>query len=344
MSQSSQSSQSSLENEPICQKEERSSFFPSMPVFANIVENYRTQMSSFWVDTKINFEKDKSTFKHLENNRPKIAKATKNVLAFFAGSDDIVEDIISMSCLKRIKNKEIRVIYNFEAMMEDIHSNTYNANICAIIDDPVERDTLLNVAEHHPCVRAKEEFAKRFITNDNLGETIVGKAATEGILFSSSFAYIDWMKFDGIELDGTFEANEEISRDEARHCETSYQIYKHLVNRPTAQRVKEILDLAEEVELSFVRETVGDINEALMNYDNMRKHVVCAKYNVAVGLGYPDLYNQQLSPFPFMTKRTLTNKTNFFEKRSNEYTKLEVPNDFIARANQDIANIDANIK
>ena len=77
------------------------------------------------------------------------------------------------------------------------------------------RDFLFNAIETLPCVKAKAEWAMRWMDDDGAtyGERVVAFAAVEGIFFSGSFAAIFWLKKRGIMPGLTF-SNELISRDE----------------------------------------------------------------------------------------------------------------------------------
>lgn len=308
----------------------RISKVPCDPTWADIEENFKLQQGSYWTQDRIKFDKDIITFPKLPAN---LQHSVRTTLSFFAGSDEIVEDIISHSDLQKITIPEIRQIYNFEAMMEDIHSNTYNLTILAYEPDAKRRHHLLHSVEHVPAVIRKANWAKQWISPQrNIDYTLVGKACVEGINFSSSFALIDWLATqDGSkDLYGLFEGNSEISRDEARHTDTSVLIHKKLNDKLSPGDAMEIIRGSVDVEKEFIHELIPPEGFNGMNRDLMYEHVKHCANKLSQDLGYEKIYNIADTPFQFMTRRGIDGKVNMFEKRRSEY----VFND------QDVSNFD----
>jgi ribonucleotide reductase beta subunit family protein with ferritin-like domain len=300
---------------------DRISAVPLDPDFADIWANYEVEQSSFWPHNKIKFTEDIKAFPNAPQD---IQESTLKVLGYFAGSDEIVEEIIQKSPLSRITVPEIRYILNFEAMMENIHSTVYNKTIQAVVPDAEKRRALFRAIETMPSVRRKALWARQWIRPDKpLGYTLIGKACTEAINFSSSFAWIDWLKTQNYRFDGMYEANDEISRDEARHVDTSVLLYKnHVKERVTPDNAKEIIDGSVEIEMLFVEDVISPRGYVGMNRQLMREHIQHCAALLATDLGY-DFYRNTASPFKFMTMRSLNSKTNFFEKRETNYSIFE---------------------
>lgn len=76
---------------------------------------------------------------------------------------------------------------------------------------------------------------------------MVAFAAVEGIFFSGSFAAIFWLKKRGLMPGLTF-SNELISRDEGLHCDFACLMFKHLLDKPSAETVTSIIKNAVEIE------------------------------------------------------------------------------------------------
>lgn len=311
--------------ESIFMPTKRVSVVPYDARYNGVRRNHDLQKSSTWNHTKIKFGKDGAGFRAMPKD---IQLGTKKVLGFFAFSDEIVTAMLNKSCLNDITTPEIVACYNFEANMEKEHSQVYNLNIQAIEDDPTERDHLQHAVEHMPLVALKAEFAQRWITDTRKpAYTIVGKAATEGINFSSSFAWIDWLKSQKYNLPGTYLANQEISRDEARHVDTGFLVYDLIDDKLTPDVLDEILSESERIEMLFAADVIPSRPLDRMSVELMSQHIQHAKSIVAHGLGHPELYKGTSSPFDFMKKRSFHTKVNFFEEDSAEYTKLDATED-----------------
>ncbi len=303
--------------ETILTNNNRISAIPLDPHYEQIWKNYELQQSSFWPHNKINFTEDIKAF---PNAPLDIQQSTLKVLGYFAASDEIVEDIINKSELCDITIPEIKYCLQYEAMMENIHSTVYNKTIAAVVSDTQTRNELFRAVEHLPSVAKKAEWAKQWINpQKSLDHTVIGKVCVEGINFSASFAWIDWLKTQKYRFDGIFEANDEISRDEARHVTTGTLIHHYIINKLTETEAKEIIDGALEIEIQFIKEVIPIKGYLGMTQNLMIDYVRHCASILANDLGYTNLYRNTYNPFPFMTKRSLNSKTNFFEKQETNY-------------------------
>jgi ribonucleotide reductase beta subunit family protein with ferritin-like domain len=263
----------------------------------------------------------------------------KNILAFFAGSDGIVNWNIS----KRFKEdaelisdrfKEAKYLYNFQAMIEDVHGLMYSLLIDTYIKDSTEKDHLFNAIENIPCVKKKAEWAIKWIMDEesSFSQRLVAFAIVEGIFFSGSFCAIYWIKKRGL-MPGLTSANEFIARDEGMHTETACVLYKLINERISQNLIYEILDQAIKIEKEFITESIP-CDLIGMNSDTMCQYIEFVADNLLVNLGYEKMYNVEFpSMFSFMDAISIQGKTNFFEKRPTEYQKanigaLEIVDDF----------------
>merc|ERR1711988_777999 len=83
----------------------------------------------------------------------------KNVLAFFAASDGIVNENLAENFVKEVQYTEAKFFYGFQIMMENIHSETYSLLIDTYIKDSEEKEHLLNAIETVPFVKKKADWA-----------------------------------------------------------------------------------------------------------------------------------------------------------------------------------------
>ena len=120
------------------------------------------------------------------------------------------------------------MFYGFQLMMENIHSETYSVLIDTLMShDNEEKDFLFKAIENIPCVKAKAEWALKWINSQNsFGERLIAFAAVEGIFFSGSFCAIFWLKKRGL-MPGLAMSNELISRDEGMHTDFACHLYSN---------------------------------------------------------------------------------------------------------------------
>lgn len=104
----------------------------------------------------------------------------------------------------------------------------YSLLIDTLIRDTNTKKKLFNAHTEIPAVKAKADWALRWIGSDSpFAQRLVAFAAVEGIFFSGSFCAIFWLRKRGLMPGLTF-SNELISRDEGLHCDFACQTYAML--------------------------------------------------------------------------------------------------------------------
>uniref|UniRef100_A0A8C9Q8L0 Ribonucleoside-diphosphate reductase subunit M2 n=1 Tax=Spermophilus dauricus TaxID=99837 RepID=A0A8C9Q8L0_SPEDA len=260
---------------------------------------------------------------HWESLKPEERYFISHVLAFFAASDGIVNENLVERFSQEVQITEARCFYGFQIAMENIHSEMYSLLIDTYIKDPKEREFLFNAIETMPCVKKKADWALRWIGDKEAtyGERVVAFAAVEGIFFSGSFASIFWLKKRGLMPGLTF-SNELISRDEGLHCDFACLMFKHLLHKPSEQRVKEIIINAVRIEQEFLTEALP-VKLIGMNCTLMKQYIEFVADRLMLELGFNKVFKVE-NPFDFMENISLEGKTNFFEKRVGEYQRMGV--------------------
>lgn len=146
-------------------------------------------------------------------------------------------------------------------------------------------DFLFNAIETLPCVKKKADWALQWIgsTTASFGERIIAFAAVEGIFFSGSFASIFWLKSRGVMPGLTF-SNELISRDEGLHCDFACLMFRYLVQKPSKERVVEIIREAVIIEQEFLSVALP-VTMLGMNCDLMCTYIEYVADRLLVELG-----------------------------------------------------------
>ncbi|XP_028733529.1 ribonucleoside-diphosphate reductase subunit M2 isoform X2 [Peromyscus leucopus] len=309
----------SVEDEPLLR--ENPHRFVIFPIkYHDIWQMYKKAEASFWTAEEVDLSKD---IQHWEALKPDERHFISHVLAFFAASDGIVNENLVERFSQEVQVTEARCFYGFQIAMENIHSEMYSLLIDTYIKDPKEREYLFNAIETMPCVKKKADWALRWIGDKEAtyGERVVAFAAVEGIFFSGSFASIFWLKKRGLMPGLTF-SNELISRDEGLHCDFACLMFKHLVHKPSEQRVKEIIVNAVRIEQEFLTEALP-VKLIGMNCTLMKQYIEFVADRLMLELGFNKIFKVE-NPFDFMENISLEGKTNFFEKRVGEYQRMGV--------------------
>lgn len=304
--------------EPILQED--SGRFVIFPIqHHDIWEAYKLAEASIWTAEEIDLSNDLTDWEKMSDGERHFIS---HVLAFFAASDGIVNENLAENFVKEVQYAEAKFFYGFQIMMENIHSETYSLLIDTYIKDPKEKDKLFNAIDTIPCVQKKAEWALKWIESESFAERLIAFAAVEGIFFSGSFCSIFWLKKRGLMPGLTF-SNELISRDEGMHTDFACLLYnKHLANKLSEERIKEIILNAVEIEKEFVTDALP-VSLIGMNAKLMQQYIEFVADVLLQQLGCSKHYNAT-NPFDFMDMISLQGKTNFFEKRVAEYQKAGV--------------------
>jgi ribonucleoside-diphosphate reductase subunit M2 len=233
---------------------ENPSRFVLFPIrYHDIWKMYKEHLASFWVAEEIDLYQDLDDWEKLSANEQYFVK---NVLAFFAASDGIVnENLVEQFC-SEVQVPEARCFYGFQIAMENIHSETYSLLIDTYIKDHNEKDKLLNAVQNFDIIHDKAQWAMNWINpSAPFAERLIAFAAVEGIFFSGSFCAIFWLKKRGLMPGLTF-SNELISRDEGLHTDFACLLYSHLNKKLSVERIHSIIGNAVEIEKKFVSKSL----------------------------------------------------------------------------------------
>lgn len=291
---------------------------------------YELARSCFWIEKELDFSKDKHDWDTKLNSNEQFF--ISNILAFFAQSDQIVNINLEERFMEDVNElpKDIKVytklFYNFQKMMEDIHSITYETLLELYISDNNEKKKFKNAIINIPTIKKKSDWASKWIndTTSSFGTRLIAFAVLEGIFFSGSFCAIYWIKEKNI-LNGLCKSNEFISRDEGMHRDFAILLFNTLKVRDgynincDDDKIRSIVKEAVEIEKEFITSSFN-CNLIGMNANEMKKYIEFVADNLLENLEVEKLYNTK-NPFAFMENIGLRNKTNFFENRVTEYSK-----------------------
>ena len=285
-------------------------------VHQEVWDMYKKHFNCFWRPEEVDLSKDIRHWSKLTDNERYFIK---HVLCFFAAADGIVNENLIERFASEVQMTEARCFYAFQAMIENVHSEVYSTLIDTLIVDKTEKMKCFKAIEHYPCIKKKADWALKWTADGNscFGSRVVAFAAVEGIFFSGSFCSLYWLKKRGLMPGLTF-ANELISRDEGLHTDFACLMFKMLIDKPSAEKVTEIIQEAVAIEKEFITEALPcrlvGINSSLMS-----TYIELVADRLLVQLGVPAVY-RAVNPFDWMELISMDGKTNFFEKRVGDYS------------------------
>lgn len=294
--------------------------FVIFPIQHNdIWEFYKMHQAAFWTAEEVDLTNDIRDWDNLSNNEKYFIK---NVLSFFAASDGIVNENLAENFYREVQYPEVKFFYGFQLMMENIHSLMYSLLIDTYISNPKEKDECFHAIDRLPAVQKKAKWALNWIQNASFQERLVAFAAVEGIFFSGSFCSIFWLKSRGI-MQGLCNANALIFKDENLHCDFAIHLLnKHIEEKPSESKIKEILLSALEIEKEFITESLP-VSLIGMNQNLMKQYLEFVVDGLLVKLGCSKQFGVE-QPFKFMEQIAVETKGNFFESRTVEYQKAKL--------------------
>lgn len=298
---------------------------PINPSFSNIWNLYKTQEAAHWTAESVDISQDRFDFENLDEN---IQEFVKMILAFFAGADTIVNINIAQN-FSKIQVKEAIVTYDFQTMMENVHSEVYSNMLTGIIADEDERNKLINAFRTVDSIKRMFKWAEEWTNSDRrIGFNIFAFTVFEGLFFSSAFASIYWLKnhIGKNQMQGFTKSNEYIARDEGMHTNFGCLMYSYVKHRLSADEavtlMTEAVDIAKQFNHDAIKTKLIGINENLMS-----EYIEYVADRLMVYLGYEKIYSTKIpKALSFMESIGINNKNNFFEGRTTDYQKAHNKN------------------
>jgi ribonucleoside-diphosphate reductase beta chain len=301
-----------------------------------IWERYKQHIQSFWTPEEVSLQDD---LRDLETLNEGEKHFIKNVLAYFANSEAMINENLASRFYKEILMPEARCFISMQMLNESIHAEMYGLQIEAYVKDPKEKDMLFDAIKNVPCINHKAQWISKWLNgNQNLLMRLIGFGLVEGLFFAGSFCAIYYFRKRGL-LPGLALSNDWIARDEGMHFSFSALMYKTLrdkYNNNTLNdtdivdmdlitkdvRQSEFEEIVREA-VSFEKEFVKDalpVDLIGMNAELMCKYIEAVADRIADLFEFDRVFNTE-NPFDFMRALDVQNVTNFFEKRVSEYQR-----------------------
>ena len=301
-----------------------------------IWDRYKLHIQAFWTPEEVSLQDDLRDLQIL-NKREK--HFIKNVLAFFANSEAMINENLASRFYKEILMPEARCFISMQMLNESIHAEMYALQIEAYVVDRQEKDMLFNAIQNVPCINLKAKWVSKWLNgSQNLLTRLIAFGLVEGLFFAGSFCAIYYFRKRGL-LPGLALSNDWIARDEGMHFSFSALMFKilrdkfnnnsltdtdlldvNLITGNVAQsEFEEIVREAVSFEKKFVQEALP-VDLIGMNANLMCQYIEAVADRIADLFEFERVYNTE-NPFDFMRALDVQNVTNFFEKRVSEYQR-----------------------
>ena len=301
-----------------------------------IWDRYKLHIQSFWTPEEVSLQDDLRDLQILNEGEKHFIK---NVLAFFANSEAMINENLASRFYKEILMPEARCFISMQMLNESIHAEMYALQIEAYVVDQQEKDMLFNAIQNVPCINLKAKWVSKWLNgSQNLLTRLIAFGLVEGLFFAGSFCAIYYFRKRGL-LPGLALSNDWIARDEGMHFSFSALMFKilrdkfnnnsltdtdlldvNLITGNVAQsEFEEIVREAVSFEKEFVQEALP-VDLIGMNANLMCQYIEAVADRIADLFEFERVYNTK-NPFDFMRALDVQNVTNFFEKRVSEYQR-----------------------
>lgn len=308
------------QSEPILTDNGNNRFYLFPIVYKDIYEFYKRVELSHWFADEINLNQDNLAIPKLHPVKKHIIEI---ILGFFAAADGIVNENLATNFADEVKIPEARAFYTFQERIETVHQETYFKLLNVYVEDDEKKQKLFRSIENNEIIKKKADWAFKWMNRDApFAQRIFAFACVEGIHFASSFATIYWFKKNN-ELPGLCLANEFILRDETSHWEFAALLYSHLkYTKLSPQIMYQIMTEAVDLEIEFIHFLLGDNPLIGLNTELMSQYVKSLANDMIHTFDHsvPPLYPGVTNPLDYMNMSRSHSYSNFFEKKSTEYT------------------------
>jgi ribonucleoside-diphosphate reductase beta chain len=149
--------------------------------YPNLWKFYKQHLSTFWTAEEIKLSDDLVDWNEKLNDNERYF--VKNILAFFAASDGIVNENLVVNFYNEVQIPEARQFYSVQMMLEAIHAETYSLLIDTYISNTEEKNKLFNAVETIPAIKKKADWAIKWIEEGSTLQQMIPEK------------HMEWLKF-----------------------------------------------------------------------------------------------------------------------------------------------------
>ena len=299
---------------------------------------YKNMLGNFWTPFEINMSNDMRQYETLE---PKEREAFDKIIGLLAFLDSIQTDY-SMHVARYLTDSSLSALMSVLSFQEVVHNQSYSY-VLSSLTSKQKQDEIFEYWKHDEVLRERNDFIaegyEAFVTNptpQTFFESIVYDVILEGLNFYSGFCFF-YNLARNQKMVSTSTMINYINRDEQQHVYLFANIFKELMNEFPELNTGENHKF---VQTTFVRGTELEINWAKhiigedMNGINMTdleayiKFIANKRVN-ELGVERPfEGYRQNPMRWIKVYEDVNSGKTDFFEQKSRQYTKVSGDNGF----------------
>ena len=297
----------------------RSTVFPI--VRKDLYAHYNAQKAMFWSNSNIpDIKDDIPIFKMY---KPADQALFKGILIFFEYADNLAGIIFGgpLYLGEMSGIPEIKLIMDYQTMMEDIHAIQYSLLSEEYMPDPLERESYRRQLDNSPFIKKIIDWVSKSISRDNVPQNIFIMSMFEGVLFTGAFAII----FSANELTALRVINEYIAKDEGKH-HISSKLLTDMLKPETRLKQAEVDKLTREF-MEFVCDFMVDITPMSgfrkINKQNIVQYVKYMADSNLILLGYNSIYKVTNPYKDWMKNYSVAAVNSPHERHGTNYSAID---------------------
>lgn len=299
---------------------------------------YKKMLANFWTPFEINMSQDIKQFPELTKSEQ---DAFLKIIGLLALLDSIQTDYAG-KVADYITDSSLSALMIILAQQEVIHNHSYSYVLSSLVPKQ-KQDEVFEFWRTEPILAERNEFVvkgyKDFAENpsaEKLLKSIVFDVVLEGLFFYSGFAFFYHLARNQ-KMVATSTMINYINRDEQIHVDLFVKIFKEILKEnpelntaELSEFVQETFKRAAELEIEWAREVIGSKTEGILltdveAYIKFYANVRCNQ------LGYERPFEgYRTNPLRWIVayEQVDHGKSDFFEQKSRQYTKVQIDNGF----------------
>lgn len=299
---------------------------------------YKKMLANFWTPFEINMSQDIKQFPHLTKSEQ---DAFLKIIGLLALLDSIQTDYAG-KVADYITDSSISALMIILAQQEVIHNHSYSYVLSSLVPKQ-KQDEVFEFWRTEPILAERNEFVvngyKDFAENpssENLLKSIVFDVVLEGLFFYSGFAFFYHLARNQ-KMVATSTMINYINRDEQIHVDLFVKIFKEILKEnpelntnDLSEFVQETFKRAAELEIEWARDVIGSKTKGILlsdveAYIKFYANVRCNQ------LGFERPFEgYRTNPLRWIVayEEVDQGKSDFFEQKSRQYTKVQIDNGF----------------
>ncbi|TMW69898.1 ribonucleotide-diphosphate reductase subunit beta [Alteribacter natronophilus] len=299
---------------------------------------YKNMLANFWTPFEINMTTDVKQYAELPGHEQEAFNKIIGLLAFL----DSIQTDYSQKVAQYLTDSSLSALMTVLSFQEVVHNQSYSY-VLSSVTDKKKQDEIFEYWKHDPVLRERNDFIaegyEAFLNAPSpktFMESIVYDVVLEGLNFYSGFSFFYNLARNG-KMVSTSTMINYINRDEQLHVNLFARIFREILHeypeldsRETREFVQKTFVRAAELEIGWARHLFKEPIEGIVleDLENYIRFMANKRVN-ELGVERPfEGYRKNPMKWIKIYEDVNSGKTDFFEQKSRQYTKVGADNGF----------------